>query len=199
MTLIDEKAQARDAAKARRAAAARPDAGERLAARLLEAVPLEAGAVVSGFWPMGDELDICPALEQLAAAGHPLALPVVVKRGEPLIFRRWRPGEALVPASFGTSVPAPEAEVLEPSVLLVPLLAFDRDGYRLGYGGGFYDRTLTKLRAARPTTAVGVAYAGQEVPAVPRGPHDARLDWIVTEREAIVVVRASARRAAGRE
>lgn len=198
MTLIDEKAQARKSAAARRAAIASPDAGELVAAHLLAGVPREPDAVVSGFWPMGDELDIRPALKRLAAAGHPLALPVVVKRGEPLIFRRWRVGDALVRAGFGTSVPAPEAEVLDPSFLLVPLLAFDRTGYRLGYGGGFYDRTLAKLRAVGPITAVGVAYAGQEVAEVLRGPHDARLDWIVTEREAIRIECDSAWRASGR-
>jgi len=155
--------------------------------RLLAALEWPPGCAVSAYWPMGDEIDIRPLAEALHRRGHTIGLPVTVRRGLPLVFRAWAPGDALVPGGFGTQIPAPEQPEITPRVLLVPLLAFDRTGHRLGYGGGFYDRTLETLRAAGPTLAVGVAYAGQEVDAVPRGSHDQCLDWIMTEAEAIAV------------
>ncbi|MFZ6763667.1 5-formyltetrahydrofolate cyclo-ligase [Pseudoroseomonas sp. WGS1072] len=154
-------------------------AGEALAGHLLRAAPPPPGAVVGGFWPMGAEIDIRPLLHALAARGHVLALPVTPPRGRPLLFRRWRPGEALVPGRFGTSVPAESAGTAVPDWLLVPLLAFDRRGLRLGYGGGYYDRTLAALPAA---TAIGVGYTAQEVASVPAGPNDRPLAGIATER-----------------
>lgn len=145
------------------------------------------GAVVSGFWPFGPEIDVRPILYHLDAAGHPIALPVVIRRGLPLLFRAWRPGQALVTGSFGISRPDKDQPELTPRVLIVPLLAFDRDGYRLGYGGGFYDRTLASLRASGRTLAIGVGFAAQEVRAMPRDHADERLDWMVTEREAFQI------------
>ena len=185
--LDEEKARLRRDMLARRklAAAAAPEAGHALAANIFQAIALPAGAPCSGFWPMGDELDLRPLLARLHFAGHPVGLPVVVKRGTPLLFRRWQPSDTLLPGGYGTSVPAPEQPVVEPRVLFVPLLAWDRQGYRVGYGGGFYDRTLEALRAAGPRLAVGVAFAAQEVESVPRDQHDQKLDWIVTEAEAI--------------
>lgn len=170
-----------EAARAAAAAAAGPEAGARLAELLLQAVTPPTGGVVSAYWPMREELDPLPTLEALAGRGHPTCLPVVVGRARPLVFRAWRPGAPLVPAPFGTSVPPEDAPELEPDLLLVPLLAFDRRGYRLGYGGGFYDRTLEGLRARKAVTAVGVAFAGQERAAVPHDALDQRLDLIVTE------------------
>jgi 5-formyltetrahydrofolate cyclo-ligase len=185
--LDEEKARLRREMLARRkaAAAAAPEAGHALALQIFRAITLPEGAPCSGFWPMGDELDLRPLLARLHFAGHPVGLPVVVKRGTPLLFRRWQPSDVLVPGGFGTSVPAPDQPVIEPRVLFVPLLAWDRQGYRVGYGGGFYDRTLEALRAAGPRLAVGVAFAAQEVASVPRDRHDQKLDWIVTEAEAI--------------
>jgi len=148
-------------------------------------VALAAEAVVSAYWPMGSELDPRPLMLALQAAGHPIALPVVLEANQPLVFRAWSPGDELEPAAFNTQIPSPDKPELTPGVVLAPLLAFDRRGYRLGYGGGFYDRTLENLRARGDVLAIGLAYAGQEVPAVPRGPTDKRLDWIVTEAEAI--------------
>jgi 5-formyltetrahydrofolate cyclo-ligase len=145
--------------------------------------------VVSGFWPIGDEIDVVPTLLRLGQLGATLALPVVVGRGEPLLFRRWLPGEALESAGFGTRVPSRASAELEPDVLLVPLLAADVTGNRLGYGAGYYDMTLRALRARKPVTAVGVAFDVQIVDMVPVIERDQRLDWVVTERRTIAVHR----------
>ncbi|MFC7474154.1 5-formyltetrahydrofolate cyclo-ligase [Dankookia sp. GCM10030260] len=174
--LRELKAEARGAALARRAGCD-PALGARLAERVLTEAPPPAGAVVAGFWPMGQEIDIRPLLLALAERGHAIALPVTPKRGLPLAFRRWRPGEALAPGPMGTRQPA-SGEALRPDWLLVPLLAFDRAGRRLGYGGGYYDRTLPGLPEA---TAIGCGYAAQELPEVPAGPEDWRLDAVATE------------------
>ena len=184
-TLDEQKRRLRAEAKARRAAAASGTAAEGVCRNLRAAVPIPAGAVVSAYWPMGSELDPRPLMIELASDGHALALPVVVGPARPLVFRAWSPGDALEAAAFDTQVPGAGKPELSPAVIVAPLLAFDRRGYRLGYGGGFYDRTLGDLRAGGQVLAVGLAYAAQEVPAVPHDPNDERLDWIVTEAEAI--------------
>ena len=112
-----------------------------------------------------------------------MCMPVVVGDGLPLGFRSWAPGDAIVPGNWNIPVPADTATALLPDALLVPMLAFDRQGYRLGYGGGYYDRTLLALRALKPVIAIGVAYAAQEVAEVPREPFDQRLDYVMTEKE----------------
>jgi len=129
---------------------------------------------------MGEEIDIRPLLHALHARGHPIVLPVTPKRGEALSFRLWQPGDVLVREKFGTMRPTGEERV--PTFLLVPLLAFDRFGHRLGYGGGYYDRTLSGLRDA---FALGCAYAAQEVEELPVAPHDVSLDAVATERGVI--------------
>lgn len=187
-SLDERKRELRTSAKRRRAEAAAEDpvaAGYALCERVLGALSLPAGCVVSAYWPMGSELDPRPLMQTLHATGHPFCLPVVVRAGEPLVFRAWAPGDALETAGFGTSVPGADRPQLRPDLLIVPLLAFDRSGYRLGYGGGFYDRTLAELRAQGRPTAVGFAFAAQEVAEVPRDGYDQRLDWIVTEAEAV--------------
>jgi len=188
-----QKAEARAQAEQRRDLAARGEfagvAGTALRDRALAAVAFPAGCPVSAYWPMGTEIDPRPLIEALFGRGHTIGLPVTVGRGTALVFRSWVPGLALVSGGFGTQIPGPAQPALVPEVLLVPLLAFDRCGFRLGYGGGFYDRTLAALRAAGPVRALGLAYAGQEVTKVPRDTHDQGLDWIVTESEAIEVER----------
>ncbi|WP_338092745.1 5-formyltetrahydrofolate cyclo-ligase [Allostella humosa] len=183
--LEHEKATFRVAATLRRSDAARhagPDAGDRLADRFLAAIPaVTPETVVSGYFPIGEEMDPRPLMARLAAAGCTLCLPVTPRRGLPLTFRQWRPGDPLRARPFGLSEPLPEAPAAEPDLLLVPLLAFDAAGRRMGYGGGFYDRTLAGLRARRTVRAIGVAFDGQFCDRVPAGPHDARLDAIVTE------------------
>jgi len=179
-------------AAARRLAAWRgdPDAGARLARHLLEAKIVPAGAIVSGYWPLEGEMDVRPVLIALHGLGHMIGLPVVVAKGAPLLFRRWQPGMELVAGSFRVLTPPGTSPEVRPDALLVPLLAFDRSGYRLGYGGGFYDRTLAKLRPRGHVTGahaigIGIAFATQEVGDVPRGPFDSPLDFVATELEII--------------
>jgi 5-formyltetrahydrofolate cyclo-ligase len=175
--LAGMKAEARKAALARRAGQD-PALGALLAEHLLRDAPPPPGAIVAGFWPMGPEIDIRPLLLALHARGHRIALPVTPKRGNPLRFRQWQPGDSLSRGPLGTSQPEPSAPELTPGWLLVPLLAFDRAGRRLGYGGGYYDRTLASLPGA---TAIGTAYACQEVDEVPAGMDDAPLAAVATE------------------
>lgn len=176
------KAAARKIARARRAGLANAEAPARLAAALLAGHAPPKGAIIAGYWPMGEEMDPRPLMLALAARGHALALPITPPRCQPLAFRAWAPGAALRAGPMGTSEPVAGAE-LRPDILLVPLLAFDRAGRRLGYGGGFYDRTLAALPGAK---AIGIAYAGQEMPEVPAGPQDFRLPLIATEAGVIL-------------
>ncbi|HWF01880.1 MAG TPA: 5-formyltetrahydrofolate cyclo-ligase [Caulobacteraceae bacterium] len=138
--------------------------------------------VVSGFHRMGAEIDPSPLMARFAAAGARLCLPVVVERGAPLVFRALVGEAQLVPDAAGILAPPPTAAVLVPDLVLAPLLAFDADGWRLGYGGGFYDRTLAALRARQTVVAVGLGFSIQEVNEAPHGPGDERLDAIITEK-----------------
>ena len=142
---------------------------------------LKPPLVVSGFHPFKSEIDVLPLLARLASEGWMTALPIVRAERQPLIFRQWAPGEPTVSGVWGIPMPAEEAPEVEPDVLLVPLLGFDRWGYRLGYGGGFYDRTLAHLRQKKQVTAIGIGYAGQQMNLVPRGGMDQRLDHVLTE------------------
>jgi 5-formyltetrahydrofolate cyclo-ligase len=194
MTLDQAKKAARAEAQARRDAAfaADPRAGERLAANVMasaDALGLAPGVAVSVYWPMQQEMDVRPLLDALAARGLVVALPVVMGKGKPLIFRRWHPGLVLKSGSFGLSEPGPEEPEVTPRIVFAPLLAFDRKGQRIGWGAGFYDRTLAGLRAKGPTVAVGIAYAAQEVAEVPTGEYDQPLDWIATERDVAPVAK----------
>lgn len=144
-------------------------------------VGVARGAIVAGYAPMRSELDPRPLMLRLAAEGATLALPVVTGRDVPLTFRKWVPGDALVAAAFGMQEPGDEAEPVVPDILLVPLAAFDRAGHRIGYGAGYYDRTLTALRGRKAVVAIGLAFAAQETEKIPADSHDARLDLILTE------------------
>ena len=135
------------------------------------------GVIVAGFWPLEGEIDTRPLLHAWHNLGHMVVLPRTSGRGQPLTFHHWEPGMRMHPGAFGTLSPAGPA--VEPGALLVPLLAYDRAGHRLGYGAGYYDRTLAGL-PGRPT--LGAAFAAQRVACVPAGPHDVRLDAVATER-----------------
>jgi len=180
----EQKAALRKTAQAARASAADragPNAAADLARHLADWVRSRDVRVVSGYLAIGSELDVTSALQGFARQGAEVALPVVIGAEQPLIFRRWQPGMALQAGPLGTRHPPDDSPVLVPDVLLVPMLAYDGDGYRLGWGGGFYDRTLADLRRQGPVSAVGIAYAAQRVDKVPRDDHDAGLDWIATE------------------
>lgn len=181
-----EKAAAREAGYARRKAARdlAVEAVPRATSRLLEVIGPAEGRVVSGYMPIRTELDPRPAMTALHAAGARLCVPMIDGAGKPLLFREWTPQARMTAGPFGARVPE-TGDWLEPEILITPLIAFTREGYRLGYGGGFYDRTLAMLRARRPTRALGFAFAGQEVDRLPLEPTDVRLDGVVTEREFI--------------
>jgi 5-formyltetrahydrofolate cyclo-ligase len=183
----DSKAALRREATARRdalPAELRQAAAETIAARAFP-LALAPGMIISGFMPMKSEINPLPLLRSLAQAGAMLALPVVSGRGKPLIMRAWQWGEPLNAGVWGIREPKPDAKQVDPDILLVPLLAFDRLGFRLGYGGGYYDLTIAGLRARKTVTAVGIALSAQEVAQVPTTPRDARLDLVLTEREVI--------------
>jgi 5-formyltetrahydrofolate cyclo-ligase len=150
-------------------------------------LPVEVmpGIIVSGFSPLKSEISPLPLLRRVADAGASLALPVVAGRGKPLIMRAWSFGAPLVSGVWGIREPPADAPELFPDILIVPLLAFDRSGHRIGYGAGYYDMTISRLRAMKPVTAIGIAFAAQEIAAVPATPRDARLDLVLTERGAI--------------
>jgi 5-formyltetrahydrofolate cyclo-ligase len=195
MTVEDEKKRLRKRMRALRLVADQkdgPGAARGVMASLLAAVDkvgIGPGSVVAGYWPIVTELDDRPLLARLDERGVICALPIVVSAGAPLQFRRWRPLDELEPGVLGTSHPLVTTPEVVPDVVLAPLLAFDGEGYRLGQGGGYYDRTLAAMRSRGAVTAVGVGFAVQRVDAVPRSANDERLDWILTE-EMLMQVRA---------
>jgi 5-formyltetrahydrofolate cyclo-ligase len=187
LSLPELKDELRREATARRdalPAVERQQAAEAIAGRPFPIV-VPPGAVVSGFMPLKSEINPLPLIRKLAEAGAKLALPVVAGKGLPLVMRAWSFGAPLASGVWGIREPKADAPAVDPDILIVPLLAFDRRGYRLGYGAGYYDMTLTALRAKKRIVALGVGYAGQEVSTVPTTPRDARLDLVLTERETI--------------
>jgi 5-formyltetrahydrofolate cyclo-ligase len=181
----EEKAELRTAALAARdalPAAERAAAAEAIAARPFP-VPVAPGMIVSGFFPIRSEINPLPLMRKLAAAGAKLALPMVAGRGKPLILRAYAFGDPLIPGQWGIREPGPDAPEVIPDAMLVPLAAFDRTGHRIGYGAGYYDMTIAKARALKPVTAIGIAFAAQEIARVPATPRDERLDLVLTERE----------------
>ena len=137
--------------------------------------------VAAVFLSIRGEADTDPLIEALVTAGVTVALPVTVERARPLLFRAWRPGEGLEAGHYGIRVPLASAREVSPDVLFVPLAAYDRRGFRLGYGAGYYDSSLEALRRQKTVVAVGVAFSIQEVESVPTEPHDQRLDAVITE------------------
>jgi 5-formyltetrahydrofolate cyclo-ligase len=167
----------RDALDAPRRAAA----AQTIAARGLP-VDIKPGSIVAGYSPIRSEIDSIPLMRKLVAQGARLALPAVTARGKSLIFRAWAPNGVLMLGPLGILEPSPAAAELVPDIMLVPLAAFDRAGHRIGYGAGHYDVTLAHLRKAKPIIAIGVAFAVQEIQAVPMQPHDVALDYVLTEK-----------------
>ena len=190
-----EKAAERRRALARREAAHTSGvdeaANEHLYLHLTSLVEVNAGPplVVSAYMPIRTELNPLPTMRRLVDNGHTVCVPVISASGHPLDFAEWSPDALMVDGPFGAAVPA-ELRLVEPEIVVTPLLAFDRRGYRLGYGGGFYDRTLTGLRVRGLGYAVGFAYAAQEIHVVPIDEYDAPLDAIVTEHGAVKLSKA---------
>ena len=188
--IASEKARVRTLALGRRDGLLEDQraAGSDAISQAILALDLSPDVAVSAFLPIRSEVDLGAAIAGLDGRGHVVGLPVMV--GDDLVFRRFRPGDALVPLGFGTRGPAPEAPEILPDFLLMPLAAFDRQGGRIGYGRGFYDRAVASLRAAgRNPRLIGVAFSVQEVAAVPMERHDAPLDMIISERETLSFIR----------
>jgi len=186
-TVDERKSQLRREAMARRDALPadlRQAAAATIAARAFP-LAMTPGVIVSGFMPLKSEINPLPLMRQLAAAGARLALPTIDRRGKALIMRAFTFGDALASGQWGIREPKPEAPEVAPDIMLVPLLAFDRSGRRIGYGAGYYDMTIAKFRAVKRIVAIGIAFAAQEIAAVPVTERDARLDLVLTEREVI--------------
>jgi 5-formyltetrahydrofolate cyclo-ligase len=189
------KIELRLAALARRAALgdAYRAAGAQAIAASAFPVAIRPGAIVAGYSPIRSEIDPTPLMTKLAASGAALALPVIVARDAALLFRAWTPaqslvdgqGDVLISGLMGIPEPPPEAPQLLPDILLVPLAAFDRNGHRIGYGAGHYDRTFAQLRRIKPFIAIGIAFDTQEIEAIPLQPHDVALDYVLTETRTI--------------
>jgi 5-formyltetrahydrofolate cyclo-ligase len=168
----------------------RAEASAAAAAHFLAEVTLAPTDMVAAFWPIRDEIDVKPILTRLMDAGQPVCLPVIMGEGLPLDLRHWLPGTPLYPSGFGTLAPDELAPRVTPDVILMPLLGFDRVGTRLGYGGGYYDRTLMRLE--RGPRLIGFAFECQAFERIPRAPHDVPLDAIVTEAGVMHFAKAEA-------
>jgi len=187
LPIDDLKTELRKTAFARRdalPAAERQAAADAVAARPFP-IPIAPGVIVSGFSPLKTEINPLPLMRRLAAAGARLALPVVAGRGKPLIMRSYTFGQALNEGVWGIREPKDDAPEVDPDILIVPLAAFDRRGNRIGYGAGYYDMTINRLRSVKSVVAIGIAYAAQEVSEVPTTSRDAPLDLVLTERDVI--------------
>ena len=184
-----KKAQLRAEVLARRDAMPtdeRVEVAEQIAARAFP-LAMKPDMIVAGFMPMKTEINPLPLMHKLADAGAQLALPVIAGRGHPLIMRAYAFGDELARGQWGIREPKPEAPEVVPDVLIVPLACFDRRGQRIGYGAGYYDMTIHALRAKKLIAAVGIAFALQEIPKVPATDRDEALDFVLTEREVIVI------------
>ena len=186
MSATPSKADLRAAALARRDALSDEERAAAAQAVAKRGLPIEItpGTVVAGYSPIRSEIDPTPLMRKLAALGARLALPAVIARGKSLTFRAWSPDDRLMLGPLGILEPSPAAAELVPDIMLVPLAAFDRAGHRIGYGAGHYDFTLAHLRKVKTITAIGLAFAVQEIKAIPMQPHDVALDYVLTEKHA---------------
>lgn len=167
-----------------------PRSGSQVAARFPAELVARGGLTIAGYSPKGSEINCLLLMEKLKARGSKMCLPVVTEKNGVLVFRSWEPGQELVRGDYGIDEPSEDAAVLVPDMLLVPLLAFNSKGFRLGYGGGYYDRTLAKLRAENEhVVAVGLAYQAQGISRMPVERHDEKMDWIISETEAHSITR----------
>lgn len=185
MTASASKGDLRAASLAKRDALSdeqRAAAADALATRKLP-FEIAPGMVVSGYSPIRNEIDPVPLMRKLAEQGAKLALPAVMARGKSLAFRAWSPDDRLMMGPLGILEPSPAAAELIPDIMLVPLAAFDPEGHRIGYGAGHYDYTLAHLRKIKAITAIGIAFAVQQIKAVPALPHDVALDFVLTEKK----------------
>lgn len=183
MTMTDEKAALRREMMAAREAlqpAARKQAAEAVARVGLPSKLASRPAMISSYWAIGPELDPGALERRLIAAGHTICLPCIQRKTEPMLFRTWKHGEPMRERKWGIMEPIEPAPSVDPDIMLVPLLAWDAGGWRLGYGGGYYDRTIQALRTRKPVVVIGFAYDEQKVDAVPRLDYDERLDWMLT-------------------
>jgi 5-formyltetrahydrofolate cyclo-ligase len=185
MSDIRSKADLRTEALARRDALSEKKRAAAAKAVARRGLPIEIapGTIVSGYSPIRGEIDPAPLMRKLAAQGAQLALPAIAARGKSLAFRVWSPDDRLMLGPLGILEPSPAAAEVVPDVMLVPLAAFDRAGHRIGYGAGHYDFTLAHLRKAKAITAIGLAFAAQEIEAVPALSHDVALDYVLTEAQ----------------
>jgi 5-formyltetrahydrofolate cyclo-ligase len=191
-SIFTQKKELREIASVRRdGAAASNDIGHALLSSFETAIQPAPGSRVSGYYPIGSEANVLSLLLELAARGMDTALPIVSGREDPLTFRKWCETDSMDRGPFGIPEPQENEPVVRPDLILAPLLAFDRAGNRLGYGGGYYDRTIMATRLHQPVLVIGIAYAAQEVPHVPHDREDVALDWIVTENEAFSVERGN--------
>ena len=185
MSEVRSKSELRAAALAARDALndeTRAAAAQTIAQRGLP-IEIKPGLVVAGYSPIRGEIDPAPLMRRLAAEGARLSLPVITARGQGLRFRTWSPDDRLVRGALGILEPSPGAAEVTPEIVLVPLAGFDKAGHRIGYGAGHYDRTLAQLRKSRPVTAIGVAFAAQQVEAVPALEHDVAMDYVLTDKQ----------------
>jgi len=188
-TSEDKKRLRRKAEAARyRLAHATPGAAAAITQSFFNSISIASGVIVAGYVPARGEADPLPLMKRLRTVGHPLALARVAEKGQPLHFHLWRDNEVPLKSTLGMMEAAADWPSIIPDVLLIPLLGFDKNGYRLGYGGGFYDRSLHSLRMRASVLAVGIAFAGQEM-VLPHDERDERLDWIVTEKNSWQVER----------
>ena len=184
VNLIAEKKQLRNTAEKRRQFLFQSKgiyASKKLAKNFCSTWSPAYGSIISAFWPFRTELDVRPLINHLFGLGYTIALPEITSKYEPLIFREWNPGQNLIKDNFGVMCLPKTAKIKKPDWLLVPLLAFDKNGFRLGYGGGFYDITLKGLREEKNIFAVGVGFEGQMIERVPYARHDIRLNAVLTE------------------